>query len=346
MTCNSSPCNATQIQNAAEGALVYTSSAVKNSTSLSYGYHRSFDFSNINVNSSYYKQFHQTKIYVKDFQGMTLHGSEVGGENSTYLISANLPDSFNYAIGSEWATPLSDIFKGVGNLIMQVGSDALKQSKWGLTQKIGANIRSGINRAAHFLIWNGSKPLEIQLKIPVLDDNTYQNQAGGVRTNLKEALEFLGCLCLPKKSGDLGFYEPAPSPLNINIMYKSGDKPDNVSFSPNKARIMVKIGGMLFIDNCIVKNVSVSYPNTKALMRRDDGTLSPLLAEVTISISTIEPMMSTTYTKMLWLKDQDEGQFNLDIAAIQEKAEEYTKAFNENALGKTPESNITGQETT
>ena len=304
MACNSTPCNATQIQNAAEGPLIYTSSLLKNSTSSSYGYHRSFDFSNINVNSSYYKQFHQTRIYVKDFQGMTRNGTPIGGKNSTYLISSNLPDSFSYGIGSEWASPLSDIFAGVGNLAMQIGSDIANQA--GLTS-IGENIRSGINRAAHFLIWNGAKPLEIQLKIPVIDDNSYQSQANGVETNLKDALEFLGCLCLPKLSGSLGFYAPAPSPLDLKIVYPSKDGASkSVNFSPNKARIMVQIGGMLFIDNCIIKSVNVSYPNTKALMLRNNQSLSPILAEVTINISTIETMTTDTYTKMLWLKQQDD----------------------------------------
>ena len=70
---------------------------------------------------------------------------------------------------------------------------------------------------------------------------------------------------------------------------------------------MVQIGGMFFIDNCIIKKVSVNYPNTKSLMRREDGSLTPVLAEVTINITTIETLTSTTFTKMLWLRQQ-EGQ--------------------------------------
>ena len=140
-----------------------------------------------------------------------------------------------------------------------------------------------------------------------------------MRTNLKEALEFLGCLSLPNLDGNLGFYTPAPSPLQLNIKFNN----QTYNISPNKARIMVQIGGMLFIDNCIIKNVSVSYPNTKALLRRDDGSLSPILAEVTISITTIETLTSKTYTKMLWLKQQpDQGNFNLDVDSILEKGKQ------------------------
>ena len=306
MVANTAPTNATQIRNSSQGPLVFTNSLFNQSMQSSCSYHKSFDFSNINIAASSYKQYHQTRIYIQNFDRMTANGNDFGNNNSTYIISGNLPDSFNYAIGSEWGNPLSDIFKGVGNLLMQMGSAALRaQNVWENGKKIGNNIASGINRAANFLIWSGAKPLEIQLKIPVLDDNDYQSSCGNVKTNLKEALEFLGCLCLPRLDGELGFYTPAASPLALTI--KKTKEDEGFTFSPNHARIMVQIGGMFFIDNCIIKKVSVNYPNTKSLMRREDGTLTPVLAEVTINITTIETLTSTTFTKMLWLRQQ-EGQ--------------------------------------
>lgn len=323
MPCNSSPCSGTQLQDTSQGPYISTNSLFSGSMSSNCSLHKSFDFSNINIGSSQYKQFHQTRIYVKDFQGMTTGGSQVGGKGSTYIISSNLPESFNYAIGSEWGNPLSDIFKGVGNLVMQFASSAAMQAG-GTIGKIGSQFRSGINRAANFLIWNGAKPLEIQLKIPVIDDNSYQSGCGNVKTNLKEALEFLGCLALPNLDGSLGFYTPAPSPLQLTVKYNG----NNYTLSPNKARIMVQIGGILFIDNCIIKGVSVSYPNTKALMRKDDGSLSPVLAEVTITITTIETLTSRTYTKMLWLKQQpDQGNFKLDVDQILEQGKKVGNAL-------------------
>lgn len=325
MSVNTDPTNATQIQNSSQGPFVFTNSLFSASTQSNCSFHKSFDFSNININSSPYKQYHQTRIYIQDFDRMTSGGSNLGNKNSTYIISSNLPDSFNYGIGSEWGNPLSDIFKGVGNLLMQVTSSAMRaQNKSNFFKGVGNNITSGINRAANFLIWSGAKPLQIQLKIPVLDDNDYQNQCGNVRTNLKEALEFLGCLCLPRLDGELGFYTPAPSSLALTIKKRKEDQ--GFSFSPNHARIMVQIGGMLFIDNCIIKSVAVNYPNTRSLMRREDGSLTPILAEVTISITTIETLTSDTFTKMLWLrqqKDQGKGEFawgdSLDTAMAQGK---------------------------
>jgi hypothetical protein len=63
-------------------------------------------------------------------------------------------------------------------------------------------------------------------------------------------------------------------------------------------------------------------------MRRDDGSLSPVLAEVTITITTIETLTARTYTKMLWLKQQpDQGNFKLDVDAILEKGKEVGSAL-------------------
>ena len=310
---NTQPYNGTQ-QITSNGALIFTNSLFNASTSSNPTNHKSFDFSNINVDSGRYghlKQYHQTRIYVQDFNGITTNGQKLGADN-TYIISGNLPDSFQYRIGSEWGSPLSDIFKGVGNLALQLGSAAAMKAG-GNWAKIGSNFRSGINRAANFLIWSGAKPLGIQLRIPVIDDDSYHCSEPRVRTNLKEALEFLGCLSLPTLdlNSALGFYTPAPSPLNIDLTYKKR----TFNFAPNKARIMVQIGGMLFIDNCIIKGVSVNYPNTKNLMMRSDGSLTPVLAEVTIDITTIETLTSGTYTKMLWMNqqaDQGRGEFNVD----------------------------------
>ena len=79
---------------------------------------------------------------------------------------------------------------------------------------------------------------------------------------------------------------------------------------------MVQIGGILLVDRCILKKVTVEYPNTKTLIKHtypqgirpgETGTsyLTPLLAKVTITFSTIEAMTSDLYSRMLWLKPQE-----------------------------------------
>lgn len=334
MGINTAPLNASLKNNTSQADLTFINSLYTQSGSSTAKTHKSFDFSNVNVSSSPYKQYHQTRIYVKNYNEMTTGGANLGS-NNTYIISSNLPDNFNYAIGSDWVNPIGDIFAKTGNLILQMAGGFLRNSSDSTFRNVGDNLSSGVNRAASFLIWNGSKPLEIQLKIPVIDDNSANSNDGTVRTNLKEALEFLGCLCLPTLRGSLGFYTPAPSPMRIDVSYggineKTKKANRNLIFSPNEARIMVQIGGILFIDNCIIKSVNVSYPNTKSLMLRDDGTLSPVLAEVTIHITTIEALTSDTYTKMLWLNQQsDQGKGSLDLNAIYDT---FSKASDE--LGK------------
>jgi hypothetical protein len=160
------------------------------------------------------------------------------------------------------------------------------------------------------------------LTIPVIDDNYGTKTTTDINTNLVEALEFLSCLCLPGGTNSVDFYRPPPSPLQVSI-----DVTDNftLNLNTNFARIMVQIGGILLVDRCILKSVKVNYPNTKTLIKHtypqsiapgNTGMsyLTPLLAEVTITFSTIEAMTSNLYSKMLWLKPQDgAGYMHTDI---------------------------------
>jgi hypothetical protein len=191
-----------------------------------------------------------------------------------------------------------------GNLALQFMGDVAKKS--GITDK---KIASGINRVSSLKIWGGSNPLSLTLKIPVLDDGhtSAPETQDGLQTNLVEALEILGSLCLPKytKSSVLGYYTPPPSPLNVNAVWtKTGEKENSTTFGPSFARIMLQLGGILLLDHCIVDKIDVRYPNTKAMIKHDYTAgqyLHPLLAEVTITISTVEAMTINAYSDMLWL---------------------------------------------
>lgn len=287
--------------------------------------HKSLDFSNIGVpltNTSgansgvekHLRQYHQTRIFVEDFSGMLHHNSKQAAK--TYIISANLPQSISYGVGSTWEAPLKAFGGSTFNALMQFGSQYLKD------KGILDNGASGIHRATSLLIWNGSKPLEMQLKIPVIDDNYGTKTTSDISTNLAEALEFLGCLCLPNGMNDIDFYIPPPSPLSASIQLTSNFKLD---LHTNYARIMVQLGGVLLIDRCIIKSIDVNYPNTKTQIKHtypqsiapgDTGMsyLTPLLAEVTIHLTTVEAMTSDLYSKMLWLKPQNSGALTADLS--------------------------------
>lgn len=307
---NTKPKNATSTLDNGDIGLTSTYSSVARNTAI----YKSFDLSNVNIDGSKNKalrQFHQTRLYIQDFEHMYSHGNPIKAK--TFLLSANLPDTIGYKISSSWESPFGNAGNNaLTNLLMQMGSGFL--NKFDATKGVSDHIKSGINRATTFKIWGGTDPLELVLKIPVVDDRTQQSSTA---INFTEALEFLGCLVLPQKSGKLGFYQPPPSPMNLSIQYTS-DK--SLTISPTHARILLQLGGILIVDKCVIKSVDVNYPNTKTMVRQQTGSsyyLSPLLAELTITISTIEAMTAGTFGKMLWLQSQpDEATGHADISLL------------------------------
>jgi len=290
--------------------------------------HKSFDLSDVAMYGSNgterdknysLRKFHQTRIFIKGFEGMFHHTEVMSNKNATYLVTANLPESIGYSFGSTWKQPLSDIGGALTNTFMQVLASNIPT--------YGKDLPSARNRAVTLKIWDGSEPLSISLKIPVLDDGYYrESDATGIHTNLVEALEFMGSLCLPTKGiSNLGFYTPPPSPLAMNIQYGKKEN-QSISLDTTPGRIMVQLGGILLIDNCIIENVNVEYPNTKNMIRhyykngltigdRGNTYLHPQLAMVTIKLSTIEALTANTFSKMLWLSQQTgEGKGGADMS--------------------------------
>ena len=286
-------------------------------------YHKALDFSDVGIPTSnddsttnkYLRQFHQTRIFVQGFGNMNAHGkSDESNKEQTYLISANLPESLSYKVGSNWSAPFSTFQgEGIPNAIMQFAGNKVDSRADPLFQP--GDLSSGINRLATMKVWNGSEPLSLNLSIPVIDDGHGPSQEQtGVNTNFVEALEFLGSLCLPKKSGRLGFYVPPPSPVNLNFKYGKSGK-DSINFQSTYGRIMLQLGGMLLVDHCIITGLSVRYPDTKTMIRHwydpstmgqvgDTGTdyLAPLLAILEIQVTTVEAMTADYFSNMLWLK--------------------------------------------
>ena len=292
--------------------------------------HKALDFSNIGMpittpggsksgEEKHLRQFHQTRIFVEDYSGMLHHTKNMA--SATYLISANLPGKLSYNLTSKWSAPLSWAGGTYFNALMQFGTSLAADLN--LIDK--AKVASGVHRATSYLLWNGTEPLQIQFTIPVIDDNYGTKTTSDISTNLVEALEFLSCLCLPSNATTgAEFYTPPPSPLQATLRWNE----KKLNLRTNYARIMVQFGGILLIDNCIIKDIRVSYPNTKTLIKhnypesiapgnRGMSYLTPLLAEVSITISTIEAMTSNFYSKMLWLKPQPEmGSTDLNAAKL------------------------------
>ena len=313
-----------------------------NNQSKGVRYHKSLDFSNVGMPTvtsnagtdgvKFLRQFHQTRLYIQDYGGILRHGEQDAATCETYLISANLPEQFSYSVGSKWSQPFGSFTSDKVNALLQLGGHQLINDMTGTN--FGDNFQSTTARISTIMAWNGSEPLSLKLRIPVIDDG-HPNESttgSGLRTNLVEALEFLGSLCLPKgEKSALGFYQPPPSPYDFTFTNSSTGNSN--SYSGNHARIMLQLGGMLLVDNVIVKGISVDYPNTKAMIRHwykepttnagvsGSSYLTPLLATVNIDITTSEALTAQTYSKMLWLKTQtDQGSFDTSTAEAAEVA--------------------------
>lgn len=290
---------------------------------------KSLDFSNVAIygkgtsitnasDDAKFRHFHQMRLFIDSGQAIH-HRAPYAGKT---VITCNLPETIQYALNSKWEAPLN-FGDATFNLMMQIAGNAISGSK----------LPSGTLRVSSLRIWTSTDPLTLNLTIPVIDDG---DDVSG--TNLVEALEILGSLVLPRRGDNAaGFYIPPPSPLSLTLDYGSvslDPKQQNIPehypmATANPARIMLQLGGVLLVDNCIVENVTVQYPNTKAqIMHKYNNErfgvtegryLHPLLAIVNLRISTLEALTSDTYGKMLWGRSQaDEGKVNADLTKVTE----------------------------
>lgn len=290
--------------------------------------YKSLDFSDVSIygkgdsqntanKNERFRHFHQMRLFID--RGTTIkHGKD---SSSKTMIVCNLPEQIQYSLDSEWNAPIK-FGDGMFNLFMQMGADLVKDENG---KSFLGNAPSGVLRASTFRLWQNTKPLSLILTIPVIDD---EKDVSG--TNLVEALEILGSLVLPRKNGGY-FYTPPPSPANLHIDYTTitTNEASSIDTNSNYARIMLQLGGILLVDKCIVESVQVQYPNTKAQIMHDYSMydeyfgitggkyLHPLLAIVTLKISTLEALTSDTYSKMLWARSQpNEGNYNFDATPI------------------------------
>ena len=317
-------------------------------------YHKSLDFSNRgfkytnngygtsgnldatieNSDDYYLRAFHQMRIFIEIPNGMQAiinqHGQNLGGSNTTFLISSNLPETVSYQVRSQWSAPLSGFNIPLANALLMMADNILPES---FNEYVPDSL---VNRVQTIQVWNGVDPLQMQLTIPVLDDSN--NGDGNISTNLAEALEILGSLALPtyNKTEKFGFYTPPPTPYELNFkrgtqgMATAGaeSKPETKKiFTKNHAKVMIQLGGMLLIDNCIIRGIRVTYKDTKSQLlhkyarwgEKNAGFkyLLPQLAEVTLDISTVEAMTSQVYSKMLWCRRQSNmGKGDFDLAPL------------------------------
>ena len=249
--------------------------------------------------SSKLKQFHLVTFYFKNAQ------NKKGIE--PIIVRAQLPKQISYSIGSEWGNPLNLGGGGDGGGLMGI----LQAAK-------GQSLATAIDATS---IWMNTKPLAIQLDMPIFDDTESNSHI-----NFQEVLEVFGRATLPIL-GTNGTYSTTPGPMYSTALryrqdgangFGSQNLADFDAYLNRKIggdkdldRITVQIGGMLLLDWVAIKDFTVTYPNTKAqiLHRWPDNLdrkvqLVPQVATLSVKIETVTGLTFTSYKNML----------NLDVA--------------------------------
>lgn len=297
---------------------------------------RCLDLTDSDMSNSPLKRFHQVVICGNSVEPLSQGADEnlIGGYKNTedYVITAQLPNSFRYSIGSNWSEP----FKSVLDF----------SSANGLTSAATYGQNSALFGLATMSVWESPTPLQIQLTLSCLDDI-----ATGSNQNTLEAIDLFSRWSLPYEVNKWGMYAGLPGPAvppislkynkydeNGKLVEKNGESADlTVGNKKDSTRLSVLVGGMLFMDYCILKQVEVSYPNTKAQYLHDYHVatftrgaeeadagirLLPVRCDITLTFQTIMGLTQTNFRNMLALRNNsDPGNMNeIKLGGIQEFA--------------------------
>lgn len=285
------------------------------------------DFTDSDMKDSELKRFHQVVICGNDViynKSKSIKGIVGGFKNDkNYIITAQLPPTFRYSIGGNWSTPLKSV---------------LDYSQFnGLTSSFTSGQNSALFGLATMSVWESPNPLQIQLTLSCFDDiGSSTNQ------NTLEAIDIFSRWSLPYMVTEYGMYAglpgPAVPPISIKynkyneekVVNEKGEDTGKTKFVKNgtetsklvitdkeQNRLSVMIGGMLFLDYCILKTVDVNYINTKAQYLHDyhkatftnaDATdagirLLPIRCDITLTFETIMGLTQTNFRQMLALRE-------------------------------------------
>lgn len=254
------------------------------------------------------KQYHALTFYLR---------STNTGEGA--IVASMLPESFTYSIGGKYGNPVN------------FGKSELVSAFFQEMSNGNLSLKFGVNTAQ---VWENTQPMDIVFRIPVFDDS-------GTKThvNYQEAIDLLSEAILPSIGAD-GQYESTPGPSIITALewnatngkhtrassfmralQSRGAKKIQANLGGEQKhwdRISVQVGGMLLLDWCIIKNLKVTFPNTKAMVlhnyRTKGGTsmhdgynyyahLQPLQAELEVTVSTVMGITRLTFKDMLYLTE-------------------------------------------
>lgn len=280
---------------------------------------RCLDLTDSTMSNSPLKRFHQVTICGNSVVPVASGSDDkfIGGytNGEDYVITAQLPNSFSYNIGGNWSTPFKSVldFSGLN----------------GLTSTLTSGQNSALFGLATMSVWESPNPLQIQLTLQCIDDI-----GDGTGQNTLEAIDILSRWALPYTVNKWGMYSglPGPSVPPISITYNeyatdekgeayvTGKNTKTLAIGnlKNSTRLSVLVGGMLFMDNCILTDINVNYPNTKAQYLHDYSTatftrgsktsdagirLLPVRCDITLTFKTIMGLTQTNFKNMLALRE-------------------------------------------
>ena len=307
------------------------------------------------------------KSALKQFHALTFYFRNSTDSSKGAIITATLPESFAYTIGGVYTNPIQ-----IG------GSDLVNAVIAEFTE--GKTLSFNVDTS---LVWQSPQRMEIVFKIPVFDDS-----GSGTNINYQEAIDLFGEAILPHVDRK-GTYDSTPGPSIITALSyhakgdaetigadklrnartnakdmatSRGDKGkavDNIGEhleddgTKHWDRISVQVGGLLLLDWCVIKNLKVTFPNTKAQVLHDyrnryrtsrkpysDNSsmhsgydykvhLQPIQAELEVTVSTVMGMTRAMFKSMLYQVEQDpngnksntEKTQKVDSAALQLNSE-------------------------
>lgn len=252
---------------------------------------------------------YNTTSKLKQFHLLTFVFRNTKNANIGRLITSSLPEQLAYKIGGKWEKPI----KLTGGSLINAVVQNVTGGKFSTTFAVDTTQ-----------VWMGTEPLEMVFKIPIFDDSGTNS---GI--NYQEALDCFSEAILPELNS-AGSYSNIPGPNILDILGGTmGDKnvwlqnqTKNVfdTFSDfigdNKARrwdrITVQVGGILLMDWCIIKDIKVTFPNTKAMVLHDwthiqsdlrSGQLHPLLAQIEVTVATAKGITRSNFKRMLQLQE-------------------------------------------
>lgn len=279
------------------------------------------------------------KSALKQFHALTFYFRDTRTPSNGAIITSTLPESFSYQIGGVWQNPV------------QLGGGALSNSFVNAITKGNKSLAFSVDTS---LIWQSPKRMDLVFKIPVFDDS-----GTGTHRNYQEAIELFSEAILPEVGED-GVYNSVPGPnIFTALTYRAkggketkaaqtfSDVASTLGDAANKHlygrygiwdRISIQVGGLLLLDWCVIKDLKVTFPNTKAQVLHDyrkrtrvvdeetgdlisnevfknnenkeeslEGNLydykvhlQPIQAELEITVSTVMGMTRATFKDMLY----------------------------------------------